>query len=54
MKNIFEFQKELRKKFPKIDKSYFNRLKQLDSAQLNILTLELLDITELAELDKYL
>ena len=42
------------KKFPKLDKSYHLRLKNLDSVQLDTLSLELLDMKELSELDRYL
>ncbi|HPR97644.1 MAG TPA: Rpn family recombination-promoting nuclease/putative transposase [Thermotogota bacterium] len=46
--------RQLRKKFPTLDKSYYERLKKLNSDQLDIFSLDLLDISKLSELDRYL
>ena len=48
------FWRLLLKKFPRIEASYHDKIKDLDEAKIDMLSVELFDMKDLSELDRYL
>ncbi len=46
--------KQILKKFPKTPESYYDKIKKLQSEKLDILGMELMDMKDMSELDRYL